>query len=388
MVKLSIVFAAFLGVLYSESTFSQSVRDNSEKSSSDYIGFYQKYISEVRGQQCPMYPSCSNYALSAFKETNFVKALILSSDRLVRCGHDLNDSYALTMQPTGLKYLDYPADNNSPKSLIYASTRYYYAYSNPIHSDSSITFIKSLINNGYYQQALLEIKRTEFTKPFSAEVFINELVCLRATGEYEKAIFEYETKCPSNCKNDSEILFQLAAINYKLYNYDKALGLVQTALNNNEDPYEKTKLIELQGLLYANKYEWKNARNSFQNLSGLPFDPSTREATLNYLKNADHLPHKSPALASVLSAIPGAGYAYIGHRQTAVSSFLLNSVLAYATYGNIKNHNYGMATLTGIFSASFYIANIYGALQSARRFNEQQKKNIVNKLEYKSNLNL
>ena len=38
------------------------------KITNDYIGLYQKYISQARGSECPMYPSCSNYGLKAFNE--------------------------------------------------------------------------------------------------------------------------------------------------------------------------------------------------------------------------------------------------------------------------------------------------------------------------------
>lgn len=376
-------------IVFPQIAFTQSSKIKSETSSSDYIGFYQKYISGIRGQECPMYPSCSNYALTAFKENNFVTALVLSTDRLVRCGHELNESYDLTMTPNGFKYLDYPAPDNSPKKLLYVGNKYYYAFVNKQSNvDSSLLFVKSLINNGYYQQALLEVKRIEFAGIFKPEIFTNELICLKAMGEYEKAIFEYEISCPVAYKKEPEILYELAAINYKLNNYGKAISLLDTAINHTHDPDFETKALVFKGVLYANKYDWKNAERSYNDLSGLPFDAAKREENIRLLRSTQSLPHKNVVAAGILSIVPGAGYAYIGHRQTAISSFLLNGVLAYATYGNIRNHNYGMAALTGIFSTSFYIANIYGALQSARRYNEQQKKNIINKLEYKSNLNL
>jgi hypothetical protein len=43
-----------------------------ETPASDYIRVYQKYISGIRGQECPMHPSCSNFGLKTFRETNFI----------------------------------------------------------------------------------------------------------------------------------------------------------------------------------------------------------------------------------------------------------------------------------------------------------------------------
>lgn len=50
--------------------------------------FYQRVISRADGDRDPMYPSCSQYAQTVFKRYNPVKAWILISDRLLRCGHD------------------------------------------------------------------------------------------------------------------------------------------------------------------------------------------------------------------------------------------------------------------------------------------------------------
>ena len=56
----------------------------------DYIKVYQKYLSHIRGGDCQMYPSCSNYGLLAFKQSNPIKAMIITSDRVLRCSHDFN----------------------------------------------------------------------------------------------------------------------------------------------------------------------------------------------------------------------------------------------------------------------------------------------------------
>ncbi|MGD9209829.1 MAG: membrane protein insertion efficiency factor YidD [Desulfobacteraceae bacterium] len=58
------------------SFFSQSIRT------------YQKIISRSDGDRCPMYPSCSAYARQAFQTHGLIKGWILTSDRLLRCGHD------------------------------------------------------------------------------------------------------------------------------------------------------------------------------------------------------------------------------------------------------------------------------------------------------------
>jgi hypothetical protein len=172
---------------------------------------------------------------------------------------------------------------------------------------------------------------------------------------------------------------------YKLGNFDLAINnfLNITSLDTNFIITPRQKL--LNGLLYANLYKWEDAKDIYKNLS-TEF-PQNKLFNVNYetINNFKILKEKNPTLSGIISIIPGAGYFYTGHKQTAVSAFVINSLLAYATYTNIKSKNYGMAILTGIFNLSFYIGNIQGSIKSAKRFNLQKKKSLINKLEFNSN---
>tara|TARA_B110000046_G_scaffold88676_1_gene96749 strand:+ start:1400 stop:2611 length:1212 start_codon:yes stop_codon:yes gene_type:complete len=352
----------------------------------DYIDFYQKYISGIRGNECPMYPSCSNYGLKTFTETNFASAFMLTSDRLLRCGHDHNN-YPLTLRPNGFKLLDYPPYDNPPKELYYTRNSYFFAYSDTLKdNDSSSIFIKKLMNNGYYQEALLEIMRIEFQlSSFDIELFINKIICLKALEEYEKALFDYEIRCTPEHKRNPELLYQISTIQYKLENYDQSFYYDSLALTACHKCFFKPKLLRLQGLIYARKYNWTESLSTYETLLNYQGYEGLSQSNTTILQQRIRLRNKSPTFAGIISVIPGAGYAYLGHEQTAITALLVNGLLAYATYSNIKNENYGMGILTGIFNLTFYIGNIQGAAKSAKRFNEQQKQNIINKLEFNTN---
>jgi len=368
----------------SNSYFADSLKSK-ESSATDYIGIYQKYISGIRGQECPMYPSCSNFGLKTFSETDFVSAFVLTSDRLLRCGHDFKN-YSLSLRPNGFKYIDFPAYDAAPDELYYTSNRHAFAFSDTIKDDSTVLFVKNLINNEYYQEALLEIRRVEFYKSVTIELFINKLICLSALGEYEKALFEYETKCNVNYKHNTELLYYVALLNYKLKNYKLTLSVINRALESSSTSIVAPKLIALQGVANANLYDWQASIDSYNLLAQYTMYSAISQANLPILDNALHLKMKSPAMAGILSIIPGAGYAYAGHKQTAFSALLVNGLIAYAVYSSYKVENYGMVALTGVFNLSFYIGNIYGAITSTKRYNAQLKKNTVNKLEFNANL--
>ena len=49
------------------------------------ITIYKKLISPLLMSRCCMYPSCSSYAITAFKEYGFIKGSALTIKRLIKC---------------------------------------------------------------------------------------------------------------------------------------------------------------------------------------------------------------------------------------------------------------------------------------------------------------
>ncbi len=47
---------------------------------------YQIFISPLLGAHCRFYPTCSQYALIAFKEWGFFKGAWLTFKRIIKCG--------------------------------------------------------------------------------------------------------------------------------------------------------------------------------------------------------------------------------------------------------------------------------------------------------------
>jgi putative membrane protein insertion efficiency factor len=95
-----IIFFIFLAALSGSVLAGQDVKldDNSEvlrkvqdvQESAPFfpIKLYQDYISSVDGNRCPMYPTCSQYCIEAFKKHGTFLGWIMCSDRLIRCGRD------------------------------------------------------------------------------------------------------------------------------------------------------------------------------------------------------------------------------------------------------------------------------------------------------------
>ncbi len=49
------------------------------------IRAYQKYISPLTPPRCKYYPTCSSYAIEAYKQHGLIMGTVLTSWRLMRC---------------------------------------------------------------------------------------------------------------------------------------------------------------------------------------------------------------------------------------------------------------------------------------------------------------
>lgn len=75
------------------------------------LKFYQTFISGIDGHRCPMTPSCSSYAVTAFKKYGFIRGWIMTCDRLLRCGRD-ETRLSPPVIIEGRQYIYDPVENN------------------------------------------------------------------------------------------------------------------------------------------------------------------------------------------------------------------------------------------------------------------------------------
>ena len=119
----------------------------------------------------------------------------------------------------------------------------------------------------------------------------------------------------------------------------------------------------------------QGAREALQRfLTGYPdqvWAPQVRGA-FALLAGYEELPQKSEVLAGVLSGIlPGAGYAYAGDYATGFMSLLVNGAFIAGTWTAFAQGLDALGVLAGGMGLPFYIGNIYGSAQAARKWNQQ-----------------
>lgn len=352
---------------------------------SDYVGFYKKYLHEDnRGGHCAMYPSCSRYGLMVFEDCYFPRAMVYTADRMIRCGHDF-DSYDLTLNEGKLLLLDLPPYIETPRELIY-DEKSHYAYTDwEAEPDSTLLFINHLINKQMFREALMEIEKVQFHDgSLSIQLFINKLICYQGLGEMENAIYDYEVRFPTIIKSAPQVKFKMLDIFLAVDNFDMAQTLIE-GISDTVCSVLPQKYA-WQGIVSAYREKWDKADKYFHLLAMQSPDVLRDRENLRLIKEANEFKKKKGWLASSLSIIPGLGYIYTKRPKSALTAFVMNSLLGYAVYSSIKHENYGVAALLGVFNLSFYIGNISGSGRSALKYNQRTLQKIKSSLHQNNKL--
>lgn len=93
---------------------------------------------------------------------------------------------------------------------------------------------------------------------------------------------------------------------------------------------------------------------------------------LDHLLNCYCSGKKNEGQAAVLAALlPGAGYLYVGQRQTAVTSALINGLFIWATYSFFADSKIAAGIIFASFEMGWYFGGIYGSAAAARTYNER-----------------
>lgn len=341
----------------------------------DYIDFYQRFLSGQKKGYCAMYPSCSNYGKQLLNEQNLIVAIPQIADRLVRCSHDRKYYERTTAYGVPL-LLDMPQvyDTCFLRKLPCPHTDVLKT------KQSASVFINHLINEEEYSLALLEVERKLFYDA-DPSLYVSKLICYRGLGKQLKGVYEYETLFPDSIRKLNKVNYQAALSYYELQNYDQCIETLQKAVANLQDSLYADKAYRLIAISQFNDEDLSSTICSFSQANRMVMNKELLMKNLNLIDQFKTLPKKKSSLAKALSVVPGLGYLYTGHKESALTSFIINGALGYATYSCIKGENYGMAVLCGFLNLSFYIGNINGAGRSAIRYNDSQKQQTVKKLE-------
>jgi TolA-binding protein len=134
-------------------------------------------------------------------------------------------------------------------------------------------------------------------------------------------------------------------------------------------------------------FEEENVTASMKRLERLidqyPEYPGSKNAkeAITLIDQYPRLPEKSETLAAVMSAIlPGSGYIYADHVEDGITAFIINTLFIAGTITAIHSENYAVAGIVGGIGLPFYVGNIYGSANAAKKWNLGVKRELQNKV--------
>ena len=252
------------------------------------------------------------------------------------------------------------------------------------------SFADSLFQEGDYLNAAHEYKRRLFLHPDAPQI---DFIAFRVAASYqnagklENAIRAYQLLIDTYPKS---VLVERAKNNIAQChvlsgNSEQGLASLKRFLSEHQESSLAPRAHFTIGMLHADKGEWAQASRVWSDVySTYPETPfaEVSDRLARRIKNADTLPHRSPTVAGVLSAlVPGSGQVYTGRTTDGLYTFLGMVVLGSASFYYADQERYEVAIPVGVLSLFFYGNGIYQSIQSARVFNVRHEAQFRNRLQ-------
>jgi len=217
-------------------------------------------------------------------------------------------------------------------------------------------------------QAITAFKRAEFLIPSSEkqrklEIQYEIILCYFLGQKYEEVLSSFKASDLKFIDSSFPAYNDLLIILYESYQKVGDPQSAQQMLENlrYSSPEEADKLALSHAISTADFC-------SLRPYAATPSSPPYLKQMLNCYDNCK----KSVSVAQGLNALlPGAGFLYIGQKQSALTAFLLNGLFIFATYEFFHHNFIAAGIITASFEAGWYFGGIYGGGEEAKFYNER-----------------
>lgn len=259
---------------------------------------------------------------------------------------------------------------------------------------SLLGFANYLFERGHYYQAVTEYERFIYFNPNHPSVPKARLkiaFCYKLGEKYDKALELFRNLLDEYHDQDvgKEAAYQVGECYLESGNYELALIEFENFIEDNPNHLlsEKAKWEMAWTYIYLEEYASAEKQLCLMKEDSLYQKPSQELSSV--LKQLPNLPRKSPLKAGFLAAvIPGAGHFYIGKKKQAIFSFITNALLFYGAYEAFASELYAVGGIVSFFSLNYYSGNIFGALNSAHKFNKNVREEYLKGFRSKYNVSI
>lgn len=254
-----------------------------------------------------------------------------------------------------------------------------------IDSDRQFEFAEYYFFNKEYLRAVDEFKRFVyfFPKDERVEMALFKIGMSYFFGKhYTEAIGSFNALIDEYGETDLCIKSYLMASesHIKLRAYGAAVINLHNLITITDDRDVRDEAYYRIGWIYVETANWEKAGRYFSKISSQNKDKYKLKKLADELDKEKLIPKKSPRLAGFLSIIPGAGFLYCERYQDALIAFLLNGGLIWAAYESFDEGHNALGAVITFVEIGFYTGNIYGAINSAHKYNRNNTSRFIEKL--------
>jgi len=254
-----------------------------------------------------------------------------------------------------------------------------------IDADAQFRFAESLFTQEKYPQAIDEYHRFIHFFPNDGRTGTARFKIAHAHMQlhrFESAIASFRDIIARDPAGDIALRsgFMISDCYAKLKDPASAAATLENIAAQSADPAIRDEAWYRMGWIYIESDALDKARRPFENISPANRNRFNVESLFSALDREPLIEKKNPALAGVLSILPGAGYLYDERYRDAVIAFIVNGAMIFATYAAIDNDNPALAGLLSFAELGFYTANIYGATAGAHKYNRKKRQDFIENL--------
>lgn len=213
-------------------------------------------------------------------------------------------------------------------------------------------------------QAITAFRRAEILAPpeekqRKLEMEYEILLCYYLGQKYDEAIQFYQNSELPRTTSEFPAYHDLLIVLYDIY---QQLGECEQSLQ----------ILEFIKQIYPDDYDTLNLSAALQNADFPALCQFEGRPYLDEFLCCYESQKKSPAKAATLNAIlPGAGYFYLGQRQTGTTALLINGLFIASSVYFFTHGPIAAGIITASFEAGWYFGGIYGAANEAKFYNER-----------------
>jgi hypothetical protein len=241
-----------------------------------------------------------------------------------------------------------------------------------VECGTTLAFARSLEREGEYYRAITEYMRYRFVcaDPHDPESGLAIARCLYGAGALSDVAELGEAVAgPQDSPIGARLRFLAGVGRYELGSYWESAEDFRTALAWGRDSPLAGPSAVNWGLALARERRFDEAREALGVALDDPLVAADALDCLERVNRASALPNKSKSVARALAIVPGAGYAYGEHWQTALVTATVLGLSGWGLAAAVEDENTGAAVLLGFFTLTWYAGSIHGSGQAAVRWN-------------------